>query len=391
MTGMNEEVSSNGLWLSVAFVLLLACLIAYLIVSDGGDLESEPQKTSEQLEQTEKLSQKWQADADGIDLLGAAVEARPNADALGVKVERANHPVSEREGNRTFYFDSVKVEEVLSNLSLSLDRGLVIDEQTRFALQYGMSLLPAGLTDEDLAELQAMIARVYPGEIGEKIADLVVAFYRLSEADSELDKSVSSARSHDETLDHVENIIELREHLLGKETAQKLFGNDLNDLMDAASFAAAIDEGKLQAKYGSNLGANDKDIASRRAGLELYLSGTDEAERQSVLELEDQVELIRRKGGSETEVYKLREAEFGEDAAGAMKVSEEIASAWENKYESYLEKKRYISEAGISEGDKRRQIVELLKTHYGTQDWLAAQAYDNERSERANLSNHRTN
>ena len=364
MTGINKHEKPGIRRLGIVSVLSVPIIATYLFVSSHGT-DTGDSYGSYKAKSFEKFT------TQDLAYMAQDTEAVPKPEPTQVFIKNDKHEdelTLATPKQNTPFFNHKKVEDILVGLDIDLSQGVILNEQTRFNLEYAMSLLPPNLNEVQLSELRKIISQTFPGEAGADLAQLVLDFYRLSEADEALDKSITASRSREDALLHMENLIELREKLLGEELAHKLYGNDLEALVETIELSQNYQ--KHPEKQKNN---------TRYEDMELYLTGVDQKERDSIIELEKEVSRLKKQGASDEEIYQVRAERFGNDAASSMRIVDRIAQEWEDKYQSYLSKKQYIMEAGLSEKDKKEQIIELLKEHYGPLEWEAAQAYDNDK------------
>ena len=85
---------------------------------------------------------------------------------------------------------------------------------------------------------------------------------------------------------------------------------------------------------------------------------------------------LEKENLSEEEIDRRITEKYGEEAASSLKKMQAIEDEWLERYLKFLDEKRYILQAGISDSDKAEQVYELLSTHYKAEELASAVVFD---------------
>lgn len=205
----------------------------------------------------------------------------------------------------------------LNSVYPSFQNGFQLDRDGRAAIDVFVASMPDNLGDQDLDAISAIIKAQLPAAEAEELAFIITQLYRLEQEEARLMSEEPVATMADQ-LEAQQKLSRLREERFGPELAALLFSQS-DDTAEP-------------------LVSNDSGAAGKAQALP-------EAQEQKQAEL-----------------------------AG-------IEDEWEARYQKFLSDKQVISEAGLDQSEKDRQIEALLRQHYPPQEVEAARAYYQAKSE----------
>lgn len=215
-----------------------------------------------------------------------------------------------------------RLREVFQNSLYSLFQdGLQLDREGRSAIDVFVASMPAGLGDEELDRVFAMITDQRSSPDAEDLAFVITYLYRLEQEEARLVNDSGPVTTMAEQLEARERISELRDEWFGPELSELLFSSSPDG----------------EANPGDEETANI-------------------VEEESTDELPDE----------------------------QVKNREELATMehrWEQRYEQFESEKRLIDRAGLDQKEKDKQTEALLRQHYTPQELEAARAFDKARKQ----------
>ena len=90
------------------------------------------------------------------------------------------------------------------------------------------------------------------------------------------------------------------------------------------------------------------------------------------------VKQLRDSGASEEEVFRLREQEFGTEAAVSLAKLDNKRRAWDARLERFADERTNLLDSGLSELDKTSALEELLASHFNATEQKRARALMND-------------
>lgn len=242
--------------------------------------------------------------------------------------------------------------EFIEDLLASFEDSEELGTSHRVALEIFISRLPYNLNDRELQRIVELINLNMEGDYGYNLGKSIESLYKLRLAEDKFIESISPPSSQEEMDQINSKLAYLRLTILG-EPLNELFypaSKENEDAHSGSSINSAISK-------PSNESANN-----------------DEEPAQWISRLE-------KENLSEEEIDRRITQKYGEEAASNLKAMQAIENEWLERYLKFLDEKRYITQAGISDSDKAAQTYELLSLHYKAEELDAAVAFDRMMSE----------
>jgi lipase chaperone LimK len=266
-------------------------------------------------------------------------------------------------------YDAVEVYKVLQSIRVDENGHLVPDQAAMQALERGYADLGPDLSARDMAELQELIRVGLPGPAGQEAAQILENYYRLRAAEAEFNQlRVAQAGSTGQppTGERYEELVRLRQSYLGKEVADGLFA--VEDAQARHMFAT------LAIQQNENLSAEQKQ--AQQAALQAQLN--DRLLALGQLEPEEaaaeKVRRLREGGASSAEIQATREAIVGAEGARELAAADQEEAQWQRRFNGFWQARRYVTEAGLEEAERERQIEQLLEQYFGPEERDRARA-----------------
>ena len=270
-------------------------------------------------------------------------------------------------------YDAVAVYKVLQGIRLDENGRVVPDQAAMQALEKGYSELGPNLSPQDMAELQELIRVGLPGPAGEEAAQILDNYYRFRAAEVEFNGQMENRLRMTQTGsnalptgDRYEELVELRRSYLGKEVADRLFA--VEDAQARHMFEA------IEIQQNANLTAEEKQ--AQQAALQAQLN--DRLVAVGQLEPEEaaaeKVRRLRESGASSADIYSTREEMLGTQSAYELAAADREEAQWQRRFNGFWQARRYVMEAGLDEGERERQIEQLLDQYFSPEERDRARA-----------------
>ena len=207
----------------------------------------------------------------------------------------------------------------LNSVYPAFQYGFQLNQEGRAAIDAFVASMPEDLSHADLQTLSAMIKDHLSYPEAEDLAFIITHLYRLEQEEARLMNEGAPITTMADQLKAQKQLSKLREQWFGPELAALLFGST----DDAPASSGQGTAGRLP---------DDNHPVTPPETL-----------------TEEQAELA------------------------------DLENAWEQKYQRFLAEKQVITNAGLSQNEKDKQIESLLQQHYTPQELEAARAYDRSR------------
>ena len=217
-------------------------------------------------------------------------------------------------------FTAESVYNALQAVKLDADGNIILDHDALLSLDETLERIHNRLDNESLSILQQMIKDALPGKAGEQTAQIVGDYYRFLGAKEEFSQ-ISEAlvdNSNQETLEAVENdealyaeLQALREVHIGNEATERLF---------------RVSDANAQFMFDSMKLARDQSLSPEEK----------ESRRQAI------------------------EARHVEQSVNILD--------WPSRYKAFMDSKQNIIAASIDQEEKQRQLKELFKLHFNSDE-----------------------
>jgi lipase chaperone LimK len=257
--------------------------------------------------------------------------------------------------------DVVGIYRILQSIKLD-ENGRVLPDQTlKEALEEGFDALGPDLSAAAMSEQQNLIRKGLPGPVGEEAAHILGNYYQFRLAEVALNRPVENQLS---AIDRHKELLQLRRNYLGEEISDKLFA--VEDTQARHMFAAiAIQQ---------NTGLTAEEKQAQLATLQDQLS-----DRQLALgQLEpteaaaEKVRRLREKGAPNVDIsadiYSSREAILGAENARMLAAADREEAQWQSRFNGFWQARNYVTQAGLDETERERQIEQLLNQYFSAED-----------------------
>ena len=207
--------------------------------------------------------------------------------------------------------DSIHLYDALLALNFSEKGNLVMDRNTRSALQvmYGQLGVPADA--QRVEALRALLIEALPEESAQQLLGLLQSYAEYRQAEHEL-RSAQRAAGNDHPLANYDQIKNLRRSYLGDEVASGLFSEEEAQLPYMVEAMAVARDASLPAEERA------QKLAALQAGFNEAASRMDSPLAEKVLAA--RVARLRAEGASDAEIFAARNAVVG--SAEAQRLAE---------------------------------------------------------------------
>jgi lipase chaperone LimK len=254
-------------------------------------------------------------------------------------------------------YNVVDVYKVLQSIKLDEYGRLVPDQTALQALENGFNDMGSKLTPEAMKELQEVIRSGLPGPAGEEAAQILENYYRFRFAEIEFNEQQASRLS---PVEHHKELVQLRRSYLGKETADQLFAvEDAQANHMLASIAIQRDDRLTAEEKQTKQAALQEQLNNR-----LLAQGELKPEEAAA----EKVQNLRAQGASSADIYSTRAAMLGTEGARELAAADQEEAQWKSRFNGFWQARRYVMQAGLDEGERTRQIEELLSQYFNPED-----------------------
>lgn len=251
---------------------------------------------------------------------------------------------------------------------------LVLDAQTLPRLDILLGGLPPNPGRTDLQRIEETAQAGLPAAAQAKALRVLHGYIAYRKAEEELNAAQPEPGGNPmaatmKPAQMLEQVIALRRQHLGKEAADALFS------VQEAQARFDLEVARVEADPAATAPEKSARIAALRqaAPPDIAHHGADPAESQGV---EDKVALLRRRGGSEIDVQRLRQETLGEEGARTVGEMESQKNEWERRYRAFSEHKSSALATPMSDRQKQQSVEALLRQHYTEEEIDTARAYD---------------
>lgn len=244
---------------------------------------------------------------------------------------------------------------------------LIVNDNTKSALDVLLAELPPNPTMADLEKLRTTLQEDLPPDVAGKIATLMQSYLDYRKAESALAVDVQSEKMTD-AKEAFARTIALRRSFFDADTAQALFG------VQEALALYDLEATRIQADAKLDDGEKSRRIKELREALPAEAM-FHTVEPDNSTELQEQVAAMRLRGAPEKDVQQLRQQTLGIEGAQAVNEMEVQKNEWDRRYHAYLQQKNMIMLSPISAAQKQQQIEVLLSQHYSEEEVPAVKAY----------------
>lgn len=95
-------------------------------------------------------------------------------------------------------------------------------------------------------------------------------------------------------------------------------------------------------------------------------------------QLREQVTSIQAEGGSQEEVFRVREEALGSEAASALAQLDEQRQQWSQRLNNFSKERKSILDSSLSDQDKATSIDNLIAAHFDTSEQKRVRAIMND-------------
>ena len=346
----NRESRENSMSKKSVLIFSLAALvvvgaIVYRVMSIGNSLVPIP-TINEDMQDKNAIAYKWQWEN------FTDKKSAPNVDNHDSNVQSEKPRLSGE-----VPYDVVMIYDILQSIHLD-DYGRVIPDQTaKQALEKGFDDLGPNISAEAMAELQELIRIGLPGEAGEEAARVMKSYYEFRLAEEALNQQIQHQTP---AMDHYERLVQLRRQYLGDEIANGLFA------VDDAQARHMIATMAIQQNADLTDAEKQAEIGVLQEKLNNNLLALGELQPEEVAA--EQVQRLRESGASNAEIYSTREEILGPVKAQELAAADQELNQWQNRFDGFWQARQNVMQAGLDDTEKERQIEQLLKQYFSTEE-----------------------
>lgn len=254
-----------------------------------------------------------------------AVSAPKSSNTLPLSNQVQQKIADKNSSENPFRFDVEYIFSALSEVRIDRDGELVLDGETLDLLEAAVSKLTDDLSESEVAELQELIALGLPGEAGDEAAKIFSDYYQYRSAEREF-LNASPGSDIAGINSSFEQLRALRQAHLGYDVAEKLYGEEER----ASMFMIRA----MKIQEDPNLSEEEKELQQLQLAEEL-------------------------------------EAHMDSEQAPV----EAETAQWLVRFENFAQQRQYILDAGLSKAEQDKQIEDLLKQHFATNEIPKARNY----------------
>ncbi len=285
-------------------------------------------------------------------LLADSTIAKPD-DASVIKIQsHSEEALKESVEDKQAFLDASLLE-----LLAHFEEHFNLDTPQKVALEIFISRLPTQLSDAELLQLietlQVNEETVLPHFLNQTIERL----YTLKQAEDAYLQSAKPPANSTEMQALQADLRALRERILGASLYNAFFPEAPED--------------------------NSLDTNNQTSAVEV----THSEQADSHANLGEWIDNLENSGLSQAEINQKISEKYGLDTVENLKKLQAVETEWLMRYLRYIEDKRYIMQAGLTDEDKEIQIRELIKQHYAEAEYEAARAFDKMMSQSDTSSN----
>ncbi|HEV2611068.1 MAG TPA: lipase secretion chaperone [Noviherbaspirillum sp.] len=251
---------------------------------------------------------------------------------------------------------------------------LILDAQTLPRLDILLGGLPPNPGRTDLQRIEETAQAGLPAAAQAKALRVLHGYIAYRKAEEEFNAAQPEPGGNPmaatmKPAQMLEQVIALRRQHLGTEAADALFS------VQEAQARFDLEIARVEADPAATAPEKSARIAALRKAAPPNIAhhGADPTESEAV---EDKVALLRRSGGTEAEVQRLRQETLGEEGARTVGEMESQKNDWERRYRAFSEQKSTVLATATSERQKQQSIESLLRQHYTEEEIDTARAYD---------------
>lgn len=274
---------------------------------------------------------------------------------------------------------SLRGTEVDGVLRADSEGNLVISHDIRRVFDYFM----ATLGEESLAvieqRLRAYIRHELPPGAAQQAEQLLEDYLAMNRALSEMQ---APAGENDGSMpevatlrDRLQSIQALRQQYLPADVVEAFYADD--DALDQLAL------GRMEIMQDPTLSAAQRTQAltaldqSLPQHLQAIMNELTKHQQMNAL-----TDSLRRQGGTDAEVYQLRESFFGPDAADRLAQLDQSRQQWRERTSQWLgERDRLIARQDIDPADRERQIEQLRGNFFTPAEWQRVKALEHLRDQ----------
>lgn len=261
---------------------------------------------------------------------------------------------------------SLRGTEVDGLLQASAGGELVVTPDLRRVFDYFLS----AQGEESLEACQARLASYLQASLPAQAAGEAWQFFQQYMA---LGEAMAALPPHDGSPASIRSAVTQRHDMqlayLGQEAAEAFYGMDIaydrymadrQDILDNPSFSETQRRQQLR-------GLTQSLPAAMQSMLE---------ETRAPAQLAARTQTLREQGASEADIRRLREQQFGTEAADRLESLDQQREQWDARYQGYREERQAIIDSGLSHLDQETALARLRHQKFSDQELGRVEALD---------------
>lgn len=270
---------------------------------------------------------------------------------------------------------SLKGTEIDGIYPVDKDGNLLFSKSIKHRFEYFLSLMGEFDLDHVMELIRSDITSNLNSPAQEQALKLFDDYVAYKYALSELEESLSKPQRYEiNDIAYMRNKLQqmrdVRREYLPLEVVDEFFGFD--EMYDDFMLTG------LEIKNNQQLSLAEK---------QQQLKDLEQSLPQDVQAMRDETQRISQvfllsntiieNGGSDQDVYKLNEQEFGQEAALRLKALNEKRTIWQQRVDDYLNKKKEIMlDENLTDEEKIKQIMILKQSSFEQSEWNKLMAYE---------------
>jgi len=264
----------------------------------------------------------------------------------------------------SFGFSVSAIYEAIGSIEIK-DDDLVIDKNTKNLLNQAVSQFGIGLTDAELAEVEAILFESLPEPLGKRASGIFQDFYAYKRAEIQQNQQPLNLTNEEQ----LERIINLRRQYLGDELANIFYGDE------EAVTRLFIESRRIH--ENKNLSAEQKTAQGKSLAADLasgYLH-IDSPDNENIIALKREIGALNKQGASAEFVSEVQDLGITIIAAQQAIADPEQQSDFQQRAQQFSQGREYILNAGLVEDDKLQQLKSLARKYFSDEELKKAAYY----------------
>lgn len=273
---------------------------------------------------------------------------------------------------------SLSGTEIDGRLKVDENGALLIDREVRHVFEYFLSVLGEASLEDIVQAFEAHAYESLPKTAASEAVELLYDYLDTKVALADAMEGVSFSiglLDKSESIDELSRFFDMRRQVrqvhLGQVVASAFYGDE-----------DAYDHYQIEkARLNLNGTLNDAEKYDHLTLLENELLSPELAanmqRKRAITGLLHDVDTLRAKGASESDIFAVRQKALGQEYALRMRSLDHERQQWQARLESYKGLRDGILSSGLSTDDQQAAIDEMQNSMFSATEKLRLKAYDN--------------